>query len=231
MLMIVVFLRILEYYSGILFLTTNRVGTSDGAFRSRLHLTLYYPKLTRKQRREIFKRNFKRIGEINAYRLRNKLLPYEYNDCEPKVMVWAKETWKTLRWNGRQIRSTFQTVLTLAEFQARNHSGELTTLVVKKKHFSIVANASIQFNKYLFEVHGADEDKVAKREFMPAAGYSSSPELLLKGVHQDSFDSSSEDGTSEGSGTNSNSDDSDRKRKKGFEEGEIGKEAQEERKG
>ena len=38
-----VFLRALEYYSGLLFLTTNRVGTTDEAFRFRVHLILYYP--------------------------------------------------------------------------------------------------------------------------------------------------------------------------------------------
>jgi len=39
--MVSVFLRILEYYSGILFLTTNRVGTIDEAFKSRIHVSLY----------------------------------------------------------------------------------------------------------------------------------------------------------------------------------------------
>ncbi|KAF2800360.1 P-loop containing nucleoside triphosphate hydrolase protein, partial [Melanomma pulvis-pyrius CBS 109.77] len=38
-----VFLRALEYYTGVLFLTTNRVGTLDEAFRSRIHLSLLYP--------------------------------------------------------------------------------------------------------------------------------------------------------------------------------------------
>lgn len=33
-----VFLRVLEYYAGILFLTTNRVGTFDEAFKSRIHM-------------------------------------------------------------------------------------------------------------------------------------------------------------------------------------------------
>lgn len=37
-----VFLRVLEYYNGLLFLTTNRVGTIDEAFKSRIHLSLYY---------------------------------------------------------------------------------------------------------------------------------------------------------------------------------------------
>ena len=39
----VVFLDALEYFSGILILTTNRVGIFDEAFRSRIHLFLYFP--------------------------------------------------------------------------------------------------------------------------------------------------------------------------------------------
>lgn len=33
----------LEYYPGLLFLTTNRVGVLDEAVRSRIHVSLYYP--------------------------------------------------------------------------------------------------------------------------------------------------------------------------------------------
>lgn len=40
-----VFLRSLEYYAGILFLTTNRVGAIDPAFKSRIQMSLFYPKL------------------------------------------------------------------------------------------------------------------------------------------------------------------------------------------
>ena len=36
-----VFLRIMEYYKGLLFLTTNRVGTFDEAFKSRVHISLF----------------------------------------------------------------------------------------------------------------------------------------------------------------------------------------------
>ena len=39
--MVSVFLRVLSSYDGILFLTTNRVGVLDEAFRSRIHLTLH----------------------------------------------------------------------------------------------------------------------------------------------------------------------------------------------
>jgi SpoVK/Ycf46/Vps4 family AAA+-type ATPase len=34
------FLRAMEYYQGILFLTTNRVGTFDEAFISRVHVSI-----------------------------------------------------------------------------------------------------------------------------------------------------------------------------------------------
>ncbi|EEU37041.1 uncharacterized protein NECHADRAFT_5382, partial [Fusarium vanettenii 77-13-4] len=162
------FLRILEYYSGILFLTTNRVGAIDDAFRSRLHLTLYYPKLTKKQTKQIFKHNFERIADINTNRKLNGLPPFEYKDTEPKIMAWAMETWKALRWNGRQIRNAFQTVLALAEFYEKSRGDESAPRVVTKKYFKIVANASTQFNDYLLATHGMDEDKVANREYMRA---------------------------------------------------------------
>lgn len=48
------FLRTLEYYEGILFLTTNRITTFDPAFKSRVHLALKYNALTAASRKELF---------------------------------------------------------------------------------------------------------------------------------------------------------------------------------
>lgn len=66
LIMYTVFLRVLDYYDGVLFLTTNRVGTVDEAFRSRIHLSLYYPALRKKQALEIFKLNIGRLVEIET---------------------------------------------------------------------------------------------------------------------------------------------------------------------
>ncbi|KAJ7887981.1 P-loop containing nucleoside triphosphate hydrolase protein [Mycena leptocephala] len=44
--MVAVFLRQLEYFQGILFLTTNRVKQFDAAFQSRIHLSLRYDDLS-----------------------------------------------------------------------------------------------------------------------------------------------------------------------------------------
>ena len=56
-----VFLRVLEYYEGILFLTSNRVGTFDEAFRSRIQLALHYPALGPYQRLRIWENFFGRL--------------------------------------------------------------------------------------------------------------------------------------------------------------------------
>ncbi|KAI1345352.1 P-loop containing nucleoside triphosphate hydrolase protein [Xylaria sp. FL0043] len=49
-----IFLRMLEYYRGIMFLTTNRLSAFDPAFQSRIHLTLHYNTLDQVSRRKIW---------------------------------------------------------------------------------------------------------------------------------------------------------------------------------
>lgn len=50
-----VFLRELEYYQGIMFLTTNRVKQIDDAIASRVHIPLRYKSLSLDDRRGIWK--------------------------------------------------------------------------------------------------------------------------------------------------------------------------------
>ncbi|PYI11089.1 P-loop containing nucleoside triphosphate hydrolase protein [Aspergillus sclerotiicarbonarius CBS 121057] len=49
-----IFLRLLEYYEGILFLTSNRAENLDPAFESRIHVSLRYPELNLSSRRQIW---------------------------------------------------------------------------------------------------------------------------------------------------------------------------------
>ncbi|KAI9928656.1 hypothetical protein ASPWEDRAFT_341528 [Aspergillus wentii DTO 134E9] len=53
---VAVFLRLLEYYRGILFMTTNRADSIDRAFQSRIHLTLHYPDLEPTPKDQIWRR-------------------------------------------------------------------------------------------------------------------------------------------------------------------------------
>ncbi|KAH0541618.1 hypothetical protein FGG08_003908 [Glutinoglossum americanum] len=49
------FLRILEYYEGIMFLTTNRIGSFDEAVKSRIHLAIKYPILSTEARTNLWR--------------------------------------------------------------------------------------------------------------------------------------------------------------------------------
>ncbi|RAQ43815.1 hypothetical protein AFGD_012609 [Aspergillus flavus] len=53
--LLTVFLRKLEYYDGILFLTSNRAIQFDDAILSRIHLKIKYEDLNKESRREIWK--------------------------------------------------------------------------------------------------------------------------------------------------------------------------------
>lgn len=56
------FLRTLEYYEGIMFLTTNRVKTFDDAIRSRIHLMIKYESLSSANRRIVWQNFLQRTN-------------------------------------------------------------------------------------------------------------------------------------------------------------------------
>ncbi|KAI8962532.1 P-loop containing nucleoside triphosphate hydrolase protein [Daldinia sp. FL1419] len=155
-----VFLRTLEYYSGILFLTTNRVGTIDRAFKSRIHLSLYYPKLNQKRTLQIWENNLDRLKE----ELNNEKVEFEFPKRD--IMKYAEEQYKEWKgmgvhpWNGRQIRNAFQTAIAIANYEARTQ-GKI--LEIGKRHFAKVAKRAIEFDGYLKELSlGKDDSQLAR---------------------------------------------------------------------
>lgn len=64
-----IFLRQMEYYRGIIFLTTNLPRNIDSAFRSRCRLHIQYQPLGLESRSELWKSNFDRAGLYNGSRL------------------------------------------------------------------------------------------------------------------------------------------------------------------
>ncbi|CCD46142.1 hypothetical protein BofuT4_P116920.1 [Botrytis cinerea T4] len=160
-----VFLRVLEYYAGILFLTTNRVGAFDEAFTSRIHVSLYYPQLNWNSTLEIFKMNMQRVKDRFVKRNRD----FEIDGTS--IGAFAKSYFdgnREGRWNGRQIRNAFQTALALAEYDAQGDGDAISLtdntnkkVILKGSHFEIVSEAYLGFANYLKEVnHGVG---VAKR--------------------------------------------------------------------
>ncbi|PWY85887.1 hypothetical protein BO94DRAFT_494050 [Aspergillus sclerotioniger CBS 115572] len=123
-----VFLRVLEYYSGVLFLTTNRVGILDEAFKSRIHLSLYYKHLDLDQTLAIFKNNIRRLQKVgntrNQYAKHKGVSPGPTITINEKSILhyaqWHFERNPDHRWNGRQIRNAFQTAYSLAHFDVQS---------------------------------------------------------------------------------------------------------------
>ncbi|KAI9690602.1 MAG: hypothetical protein M1820_009997 [Bogoriella megaspora] len=151
-----VFLRILEYYAGILFLTTNRVGTIDEAFKSRIHISLYYPPLDWKTTKAIWRHN-----------LRLALEKVDANEAE--ILKFARRHFEDdpqLRWNGRQIYNAFQTSVALAGFAHAKSAGDSSKPKLTAEEFKQVAKTSKSFEDYLRGLYGGDDAEMSRREYL-----------------------------------------------------------------
>lgn len=137
-----VFLRVLEYYRGILILTSNRVGTFDEAFKSRIQLSLYYRDLNEAQQRKIW-RNFinrlKDLGEMNV----------DYDDFNDHISDLLRESM-----NGRQIRNVITSARQLAQYRKQD---------LRYSHLKYVMDISSRFDQYIREVKGGFGDAKLKR--------------------------------------------------------------------
>lgn len=114
-----VFLRVLEYYQGIMFLTTNQIAQFDVAIPSRIHIAIRYESLKEDQMEAIFSSFLDKLDEkglIEDYReIKDWLEDVVYKEC----------------FDGRQIRNLVTTALGLARAAAKdnNEPNKLT-----KKH-------------------------------------------------------------------------------------------------
>ncbi|KAI0453699.1 hypothetical protein F5B21DRAFT_478216 [Xylaria acuta] len=160
------FLRALEYYRGVLFLTTNRVQAFDSAFLSRIHVALHYKNLRDEDRERIWANTFERLdresnGTIRiSTAARNLLLSStDANNAGSRI--------RSLKWNGREIRNAMQMMLAMAESEAREEGSKVVT--VSQKHVLAMVNLSGDFRDYLkkttpvegildVEVEGDDSD-------------------------------------------------------------------------
>ncbi|KAF4992130.1 hypothetical protein FDECE_13801 [Fusarium decemcellulare] len=100
-----IFLRTLEYYEGILFLTTNRVKNMDPAFQSRIHMSLEYPPLDTSARQAVWRGFLSRAISIDAKMAGGAA--HEITDEEIKALAG-------LELNGRQIKNVLKTANLLA---------------------------------------------------------------------------------------------------------------------
>ena len=134
-----VFLRILEYYDGILILTSNRVGMFDEAFKSRIQVALYYEKLNRSARRKIWQ-NFLEMLEEDEEDVNFEEIKLHLDELTEKDL------------NGRQIRNVLTTARQLAIF--RNER-------LDWGHLEQALSVSADFSKYLDRIQGHTDEQRA----------------------------------------------------------------------
>ena len=91
-------LRHVEYYRGILFLTTNRVKAFDEAFLSRIHIALHFHDLSHESKIQVWKAFISKIGGATA----TKITPEQISTLAKRNI------------NGRQIKNAARTAHSLA---------------------------------------------------------------------------------------------------------------------
>lgn len=89
-------MRALEFYDGILFLTTNRIGAFDEAFISRVHVQLNYPDFDDEGRQRIWQTFMDKLERERSGTIRIHISALEYI---------GGEQIKELKLNGREIRN------------------------------------------------------------------------------------------------------------------------------
>ncbi|KAI1419053.1 P-loop containing nucleoside triphosphate hydrolase protein [Xylaria sp. FL1777] len=102
--LVAIFLKELEYFSGIIFLTTNRVETFDWAMKSRIHLALGFSPPGASIRREMWTQALRTVpaDEIGI------------DDISQAVRILADRSL-----NGREIYNTLNTARTIATFERK----------------------------------------------------------------------------------------------------------------
>jgi len=140
-----VLLRVLEYYEGILMLTTNRLKSLDIAVQSRIHIAVQFKDLTSEQRRKIF---LEFLGQLRE----NELV----GDWA-RIVQWVEDEGQEKELNGRQIRNLVSTAMSIAHAEGRP---------LRDKDLADVTKNTMAFKNTL-----AEQDLLYRNKQIKAAQY------------------------------------------------------------
>ncbi|KAI3092915.1 hypothetical protein CBS147333_10170 [Penicillium roqueforti] len=130
--LVTIFLRKLEYYQGILFLTSNRGVQFDDAILSRIHLVIEYENLTREFRRDLWTTFLSKACTIKG--------PAVVEEHELRRL-------ETLTLNGREIKNIAAIAHALAEANVNQ---------VNYKYLELAAESNKKFSKEFGRKRPAD---------------------------------------------------------------------------
>ncbi|KXT00794.1 hypothetical protein AC578_2961 [Pseudocercospora eumusae] len=129
-----VLLRCLEYYEGIIILTTNRIRSFDVAVQSRMHLAIQYDDLQPEAKANIYRTLLKKIPK---YELDDELQPGKALDKRLDQLCRRGKI------NGRQIRNAVGSAYALAKDQNNG--------ILKFDHLEEVHEMTMDFVSSLWE--------------------------------------------------------------------------------
>lgn len=176
--LVAAFFSALEFYEGILFLTTNRVGHFDDAFIPRIHVQIFYPDFTDDERQQVWKTFTNKLSHQRGHYLRLTI--------DARVFIGGNAV-KAVKWNRREIRNVtslfsshshslyatlpmmmmialaIQTAVALAEYD--DNKGPDGKVMLTDEHLKAVVDLSKHFKDYLKTLHRGDEDKRAERRY------------------------------------------------------------------
>lgn len=149
------FLRNIEYFSGLLFLTTNRVGHIDEAFLSRVHAVIYFRPLNEANRKVLWKSLLDKLHRDRPDKIQMHMEAIEYLESDEMLKI---------DWNGREIRNAMQTAIALAEKDAKTnrYHKEGNPVPVLKSHFEAVQRLNKSFKDFLTSIREEDQSERAR---------------------------------------------------------------------
>ncbi|KAL1877964.1 hypothetical protein Daus18300_002318 [Diaporthe australafricana] len=136
-----VFLRMLEYYRGILFLTSNRMKSIDVAFQSRISIGVKFSHMTPDTREEIW------LNFINRFDSSNQAARDDLKHRIEEIKDWSL--------NGRQIRN----ILRLAE--SLSFAQEKRRGALRFKHVERIAIETLNFQEIFQEEYRKPRSELA----------------------------------------------------------------------
>jgi AAA+ superfamily predicted ATPase len=140
---------LLTIFQGILILTSNRVGTFDEAFKSRIQLALHFSNLDADQRAKIWAKFIDRLAEVKE--------DVDFDDVNAHLQALAQQPM-----NGRQIRNAVTTARQLARFRKKK---------LNYSHLKQAIDVSQKFEDYVREVKGGqDDDEIAEQDMVRVRG-------------------------------------------------------------
>lgn len=155
--MVAALLRALEYFTGILFITTTRLDELDDAFISRFHLILQYQRLNDENRGDIWRKFFAKLENDQKTLKEGDARIIVENHVQ--AYITTDPQLQTLEMNGRDIRNAFHAMIQIAVNRTFTSGQTVKTVRVTEQDVRCVIQNKHAIKAYRNETHmGKNEE-------------------------------------------------------------------------